>query len=315
MAQRPSISLVIGTYNRGPRIARTLDSVLGQTVPPAEIVVIDDGSTDDTGAWVACHYPQVRVVRTVNGGTSAARNHGAQEARSEVLMFLDHDDELLPHAVEVLSGLLQKYPEARAAHADHTYTNTVTGLHYNNHHTEQPAFHRMGAIPVRRSEGDTRLYGGEMYHALLRGNLLQQPWAIYRDTFLQVGGFATDVRYCEDWDMYLRVTRAAPVAVSDQVISHHLVEGTNLHLARGQEEMHMRVLRRQLGMQRWYNLSTRLLLRRRLGQYYKSAGDELRQTSVREAWRQYARSLAAWPFDHVVALRTAWWPVRMMLGR
>src|SRR5438132_11139477 len=87
-------SVVIATFNRGARIGRTLDSALGQSISPSEVVVVDDGSTDGTGEWIERQYPSVRVVRSANGGTSAARNRGAAEATGELLLFLDHDDEL-----------------------------------------------------------------------------------------------------------------------------------------------------------------------------------------------------------------------------
>src|ERR1700756_275745 len=145
-----SYSLVIATYNRGPRIAATLDSVFGQTRVPDEIVVVDDGSTRGTGEWVRSHYPRVRVLSTPNGGTSLARNRGAEAAAGDVLVFLDHDDTLLSHAVATLAGLLERFPEAHAAYADHRYVNLVSGETYENHHSAQPAFARLAAIPVLR---------------------------------------------------------------------------------------------------------------------------------------------------------------------
>ena len=91
-----SISVVIATYNRGARIGRTLDSVLRQTKPVSEIVVSDDGSTDKTAAWIGSNYPTVWVLTSPNAGTSTARNRGAEAASGEVLVFLDHDDEITP---------------------------------------------------------------------------------------------------------------------------------------------------------------------------------------------------------------------------
>jgi glycosyltransferase involved in cell wall biosynthesis len=295
----PTVSVVIATYNRGPTIGPTLESVHRQTAPADEIVVVDDASTDGTGAWVREHYPTVRVIFCEqNGGTSTARNRGASEATGDVLVFLDHDDELLPHALATLRELLALFPEARAAYADHRYTNLVTGVHYDNHHSAQAAFARLRQIPVRRRLPQGRLYAGRaMYRALLRGNLLQQPWAIYRDTFLALGGFAPDVCYCEDWDLYLRVAEAVPLALSDCVISVHRVEGANLHLAEGQEEMQRRVMLRQLARRHWWELRARAVLRRRLGMAYKIQADR------RRAWRWYVRSFLAWPFDYVVAAR------------
>jgi len=80
MTAAPTVSMVIAAYNRGPLIARTLDSVLGQTRPADEVVVVDDCSKDDTGGWVRAHYPSVRVVRPErNLRTSGARNFGARQ--------------------------------------------------------------------------------------------------------------------------------------------------------------------------------------------------------------------------------------------
>src|SRR5262249_37736976 len=159
MAAAPSLSLIIAAYNRGPRIGPTLDSVRQQTIAPDEIIVVDDASTDDSAAWLREHHPEVRLlVREQNGGTSVAAHRGAAEAKGEILVFLDHDDELLPHALATLRRLLGSFPTARAAYADHSYTNRLTGVHYDNHYSAQPAFARLRQIPVRRSLPEGRLY-------------------------------------------------------------------------------------------------------------------------------------------------------------
>jgi glycosyltransferase involved in cell wall biosynthesis len=308
------VSVVIAAYNRGPRIAPTLDSVLAQTERPAEVIVVDDCSPDRTGDWVEAHYPGVRVVRPErNGGTSAARNLGARAATGTVLVFLDHDDVLHPHAVATLRGLLGSFPEARAAFADHTYVNTVTGVKHPDHHTAQPAFARLGRVPVDRSGPPGRVYHRPLFYALVRGNLLQQPWAVYRDTFLKLGGFAEDVRYCEDWDLYLRVTRSVPIALTDTVISDHIIEGENLHLSPNQVGMYRRVLRRLV---RAEPLNPRVFgpAARKLAMYAKAEGDN--EPDPGRAWRAYFRSFLLWPFDHVVAARAlVLWPLKRLLGR
>lgn len=297
-------SLIIATYNRGPKITSTLDSVLSQTVQPDEIIVVDDCSPDSTGIWVAEHYPQVRVLRPpANGGTSASRNLGAKAANGNIVLFLDHDDELLPHAVETLCDLLKKNPEAKAAFADHSYINYVSGIRYPDHHKSQPAFHRLARIPCKASSNQERVYETGMYEALLKGNLLQQPWAIYKEVFQAVGGFDEQIRFCEDWDLYLRVTRNFPIVLSDSVISNHMIEGENLHLDPRQASMHQKVLEKRLQEEPWYHFRNAWLLKRRLAMYCKTQGDQVRKESLKEAWNQYFRSFCLWPFDSAVAAR------------
>jgi glycosyltransferase involved in cell wall biosynthesis len=302
-----SISVVIAAYNRGARIGRTLDSVLGQSRPVDEIVVSDDQSTDGTAEWIRGHYPTVRVVTWPNAGTSMARNRGAAATMGDVLVFLDHDDEMSPHAVATLTGMLERFPEAQAAFADHTLQDVRTGESLANHHTSVASFHRMRTIPVLRSISHERLYGRDMWYALLRGNLLQQPWAIYKRAFDALGGFDPEIKYCEDWEMYLRVANRFPLVVSDTVIAHHFIEGANLHQASGQEIQHMKVVRKHLRRTRWTDLRAHLVLRRRLGSYLKNMGDHVWAERPRQAWFAYLRSFVTWPFDPVVVARCVIW--------
>jgi glycosyltransferase involved in cell wall biosynthesis len=260
----------------------------------------------------------VRLVPVAHAGQSVARNTGAREARGEVVVFFDSDDLMLPHALETLADCLHRFPEARATFADHRYENAVTGLVYENHHATQPQFRRLAAVAPVRSDGDTRLYGRPLYYTLLRGNLLQQPWAVYRDTFLASGGFAPELRSNEDWDLFLRLAYDVPLALTDRVISTHRVEKhkDHVHLSAGQDETNTAVIRRHLRARRWRDPHAWLILRRRLATYLKTAGDEARPASLRRAWRHYADSLWLWPFDHVVAARAlVLWPARMLAGR
>jgi glycosyltransferase involved in cell wall biosynthesis len=302
-----TVSVVIATYRRREKIAPTLDSVLCQTRPPDEVLVVDDGSPDDTAEWIRAHYPQVVVHTFPNGGTSLARNRGAGVAKGDVLVFIDHDDEMLPEAVATLLGLLERFPAARAAFADHELKNLVDGEHFPNHHTAQPAFHRLRDVTPLATAGADRLYGRGLHHALLWGNVLQQPWAIYRTDFLALTGFDPAIRYCEDWELYLRVTRSRPVALTDTVISIHYIEGGNLHRASGQNLQHMKVLRKHLRLNRFRDLRSVRVLRRRLANYYKTEGDRRRALGRPGAWWAYMQSLGTWPFDPVVVARCAAW--------
>ena len=87
------ISVIIPTYNRVSVIQRALDSVFRQTFPPTEVIVIDDGSMDETAAMITTNYPAVRLLPQKNMGISAARNAGIQMAKADWLALLDSDDE------------------------------------------------------------------------------------------------------------------------------------------------------------------------------------------------------------------------------
>jgi glycosyltransferase involved in cell wall biosynthesis len=105
-AGRPPITAVVPTYNRGPLIARALESILGQTRPPDEVVVVDDGSTDDTPERIQAYAGRVRYVRQPNAGGSAARNRGVEEATHPWVAFLDSDDHWRPEHIERMSDAI-----------------------------------------------------------------------------------------------------------------------------------------------------------------------------------------------------------------
>ncbi len=224
------ISLVIATYNRGPAIAPTLESVLSQVPTVSELIVVDDGSPDKTGEWVQQYYPSVRVLFKENGGTSSARNYGAAHARHDWLMFLDHDDLLLPGAVKTFGELQSAFPQAVSLHCDHVYENEVTQQRFENHHDCIAAFHRLKSVATVQRNSTGRLFGVPLYESLLKGNLLQQPYVVKKEAFHAVNGYDNAIRYCEDWDLYLRLAKNFYVALSDAVVSVHCVGSECLHL-------------------------------------------------------------------------------------
>src|SRR5689334_18705546 len=104
------ITTVIPVYNGAGEIRRSLDSVLAQTRPVDEVIVVDDGSTDGTREIALGYGGVVRLVRQQNAGAAAARNHGVREAASEWVAFLDHDDEWMPEKIERQVAVLEQHP-------------------------------------------------------------------------------------------------------------------------------------------------------------------------------------------------------------
>lgn len=99
---RPIVSVILPTYNRAETLKRSIDSVLGQTFRDFELIIIDDGSTDETSRilrWWSAH-PQIRVFSQPHGGCAKARNSGLTKSRGAYIAFQDSDDEWLPHKLE-----------------------------------------------------------------------------------------------------------------------------------------------------------------------------------------------------------------------
>ena len=113
-------SVLIPAYNAGPIIDRTIQSVLNQSLPPLEILVVDDGSTDDTLARLKAYEPRITVYPVPNAGVSPARNLLCEKSRGEVIAFLDADDVWHPRYLETQARMLEAHPEAGA-----TYTRSV----------------------------------------------------------------------------------------------------------------------------------------------------------------------------------------------
>jgi glycosyltransferase involved in cell wall biosynthesis len=124
---QPTFTVVIPTFNYAAYLGRAVDSVLNQhDVPSPDVVVVDDGSTDDTPHVAAKYGERIRYVRQANQGVSVARNRGLDEARSEWIVFLDADDRLLPTALRDFRGSIDRHPAARL-HFGHYYSVGVDG--------------------------------------------------------------------------------------------------------------------------------------------------------------------------------------------
>ena len=122
------VSVIIPTYNSGPFVTETIDSVLCQTHPHREIIVVDDGSTDDTPARVRHYGSKISYIRQSNAGVGAARNIGIRAASGDYLAFLDSDDLWLPEKLEVQLAVAARYPDSGLIACDGEYFDGTTTL-------------------------------------------------------------------------------------------------------------------------------------------------------------------------------------------
>lgn len=130
------ISVVIPTYNSARVIAATLESVLRQTLPPDEILVLDDGSTDDTIDILSAYKSRITLLQQQNQGVAASRNTLSQRASGDLVAFLDHDDLWHPRYLESQSRRVEEYPEAVAFFSGHVDFSGTVDYEWNFHPKE-----------------------------------------------------------------------------------------------------------------------------------------------------------------------------------
>ena len=186
------ISVIIPAYNAEHTIEETIKSVLEQTFPDFEIIVIDDGSSDRTLNVVReIVDPRIKCFSYTNGGSSVARNRGISHATGEFIAFLDADDLWTPDKLELQLEALQKNPEAGVAYS-------WTYFLYEDEH---------------RSYADTsNLYEDNVYAELLIKNFLHNGSnpLIRRQAIDTIGLFKASLIFCEDWDFYIRLASIYP---------------------------------------------------------------------------------------------------------
>ena len=130
------VSVVIPTHNRKRLVPRALESVLAQTRPAEEIIVVDDGSTDGTASAVASRFAGVRCLRQERRGVSAARNRGVASATGHWIAFLDSDDEWLPHKLERQLAALEASPGHRICHSDEVWIRRGQRVNQGRRHAK-----------------------------------------------------------------------------------------------------------------------------------------------------------------------------------
>ena len=211
---RIKISVIVPTFNYGSFIKEAIESVLDQTCPAAEIIVVDDGSTDDTGRVVEYFGERVRYLKQTNAGVSAARNAGIEVSSGDLIAFLDADDTWLPEKIEKQVARFVEDDQIGLVHCGLREFDNVTG--------ETIAMY---------------LEGGEGWVAeelALRENpIISGPGGsiiVKRRVFDDVGRFDTRLKVGEDWEFCLRVAMKFKVGFVREPLVNCRNHGNNAHL-------------------------------------------------------------------------------------
>jgi glycosyltransferase involved in cell wall biosynthesis len=202
-----TVSVIIPAWNRAREVCRAIDSALAQTLPPLEVIVVDDGSTDETPEVLARYGDRIRVVRQDNQGVAAARNAGIAAARGDLLAFLDSDDAWLPRKLELQAARIETDPGLGLVHCGVEFEGTT--IHLDG---------MEGSVASEILRLDRTVI-------LAHGSGVMVP----RRVAEEVGGFDARMRVSEDWDFCYRVAtryRVGFVAEPLVLVARH---ATGLH--------------------------------------------------------------------------------------
>ena len=182
----PSFSVVIAAYQAAGTVGEAVSSALGQTRPPLEVVVCDDGSTDDLTGALAPFGDAVTLIRQANGGEASAKNAAARAASGDFVVILDADDTFMPERLERLAELAARRPELDVLTTD--------------------AWLEVDGRRMRRCYGPGWTFAeDDQRHEILRRNFVFGLAAVRRSRLLELGGFDEALRRTTDWDLWIRM--------------------------------------------------------------------------------------------------------------
>lgn len=200
------ISVIITCYNHGKFLPIAIESVINQDYEFKEIIVVDDGSTDNTKEAVS-QYPAVRYIYQTNQGLSAARNKGIEESKGDFILFLDADDWLLPSALSFNYGLLENHPDVAFVSGGFEIIKEATNeIIKMQSHIEKDHFNRLL----------------QFNYISMVATVLFRRWA-FNDL-----RFDTTLPASEDYDVYLKIARNHPVLHHSELIAAYRFHENNM---------------------------------------------------------------------------------------
>ena len=204
----PRVSAIIATHNRAELVGQAIKSALSQTVRPAEIIVVDDGSSDSTPQVLSEYGSDIRILRQPNRGRSAARNAGVKHAQGDIIAFLDSDDIWLPEKLEKQLAAFKASPGAGLVH---TFSDVVDAK---------------GAQLPRETGRRQQLYRRALKRGYTYEGMSQEcimflsTVAVRRECWERSGPMDTAIPAFEDWDWYLRAAVYTEIATIPETLVH-----------------------------------------------------------------------------------------------
>ena len=216
----PHISVVVPCYNAARYIEATLQSIFAQQGVGLDVIVVDDGSSDESAARVGRLFPKVRLIQQANAGVAAARNVGIRAAKADWVAFCDADDVWLPDKLAAQWKALQAEPAAQLAYA---------AWHVWHSQGDVPTPDLLAELQaVKGGEERWRGASGWIYPELLVDCVVWTSTVLARRSLLlDLGGFDESLRVGEDYDLWLRASRHTPILRVPRPLALYRMHGDN----------------------------------------------------------------------------------------
>lgn len=225
----PTVSVIIPTYNRATLLPRAIDSVIAQTYTDWELIIIDDGSTDDTTAVLESYAnklgDRLRVLNQTNTGPCSARNRGINASRGRLLCFLDSDDEFLPNKLARQLELFDLRPELGFVYSDSACIDTDGRRHDSVFRNFAPHARN---VPSTEIAPNLNTCSTDFFEILLREYFISTiVGMVRREVIGDSIRFQPDPAYAEEWLFYLKAARICRVGFVDEPLClHHQTPGS-----------------------------------------------------------------------------------------
>ena len=288
---RPLISVIIAAYNTARYVGEAIDSALAQTYSPIEIIVVDDGSTDNTQEVLAAYSDRITILRQENSGSAAARNAALEAARGEFVAVLDSDDVWMPDKLERQMALFETCPEI-----DFVFANSQ---HMDEDGNEVHVFSGRMPPPVdyrKEVMKDGYLLVGDWHAALAYHNFIPQPTIVVRLPVIRAaGGYDARQWISQDYRLYWNlISHGASFGFIDAVLMKYRRHPTQVTKNSVRYFQYRTAgLKDILAKTKGISHATRYNLKCRLARLYKKAGDDAfcdgdRRTARKYYWQAFS---------------------------
>ena len=273
MDKYPLVTIGVSAYNRKDYLPECLDSLLAQSYPACEIIVIDDGSTDGTGAMMKAQYPQIKYVYQENAGDAAAKNHAAKLAQGEYIVFNDSDDVFLPDAVERLYNAIKDKEKSAISYGTYTTIDSAGN--------KLPTKRKAAVFP------SGKIVGKLLQHIIVCNCGTLMPLEVFR----KAGMFNSELKVSYDYALFLELSLKSDFYAVQEPVFLRRRHGNNLSGASYAKILTVSRVFEDF-VSRHQDVAEKFagIIRLRRGDFHNKLYREARREKLAEQMRHHARS-------------------------